>query len=232
VSGALFFMAVTAVCWAAGYCRLERPLAVGRATRALAAVDTLVLHHTALDSVGASFATLRRRGLSYHFIIDPDGRIIGGVPVGRVALHASGANRRSIGISMVGGAMPSWTPSDGQWESVKTLIGTLVRSHPAIRYVVGHGDVRDTNRGEPYGVSFPRLLAELEMEQHVRLRHPGPEEEPLHAFREAALRLLERPIAPRSAKPLARLPQIEKVTCPDGKTVLYSVPPAFFQEPK
>jgi N-acetyl-anhydromuramyl-L-alanine amidase AmpD len=228
----LFLVAVSTVCSAAGYCRLEEPLPFSRVTRSLAAVDTVVLHHTALESVGASFATLRRRGLSYHFIVDPEGRIIAGVPVVRAALHASGANRRTIGISMVGGTLPSWTPSEEQWQAVKTLIGTLVRSHAEIRYVVGHGDVRDTNRGEPFGVSFPRLLAELEAEQHVRLRHPAPEEEPLHAFRQAALRLQERPIAPRGAMPVARPPRVEKVTCPGGKAVLYSVPPAFFGEPK
>jgi hypothetical protein len=198
----------------------------------MAQVDTLVLHHTALDSVGASFATLRRRGLSYHFVIDPDGRVIAGVPVARVALHAAGANSRSIGISMVGGALPSWAPSDAQWKAAKGLIATLVRSQPRIRYLIGHGDVRDTNRGEPYGVSFSRLLAELEADQQIRLQHPTPEEEPLRAYRAAALRLLDRPVVPSSARPVARLPHIEKAICPGNRTVLYSVPPAFYEQPK
>jgi hypothetical protein len=198
----------------------------------MAQVDTLVLHHTALDSVGASFATLRRRGLSYHFVIDPEGQVIAGVPVARVALHAAGANSRSIGISMVGGALPSWAPSEAQLKAAKGLIAALVQSYPRLRYIVGHGDVRDTNRGEPYGVDFSRLSAELQADQQIRLRRPEPEEEPLRAFRAAALRLLDRPVAPRSAKPVARLPKIEKAICPGNRTILYSVPPAFYEEPK
>ena len=227
--GLPFLVVAAVVCSAGEYCRLERPLATGRAARRMAQVDTVVLHHTALDSVGASLATLRRRGLSYHFVIDPDGRVIAALPVARTALHAAGANSRSIGISMVGGALSSWAPSEAQWKAAKALVGRLVHSYPGIRFLVGHGDVRDTNRGEPYGVDFRRFLAELEADQHIRLWHPAPDEEPLRSFRAAALRLLERPLGPRNARPAARLPQIEKVICPGNRTVLYSVPPVFYE---
>jgi hypothetical protein len=182
-----------------------------------------VLHHTAIDSVGDALGTLRHRGLSYHYLVTPEGRVIEAVPARRVALHAAGANRRSVGISMVGGSSATWQPAAAQLAATKRLVGRLARTYTGIRYVIGHGDVRDTNRGEPFGVDFPQLLKELSSEERVVLQHPGSEQEPVAGFRVAALRLLAHPLTPRYRVPAPELAAVETATCPGGETVAFPV---------
>jgi hypothetical protein len=206
-------------------CRLDVPLRAG-AERLASTLNTIVLHHTALPSFGDSVYVLRQRGLSYHYLIDPEGRVIQGVPVRRIAMHAAGANRTSIGVSLVGGSDTLWVPSLAQLSATKQLLGDLLRAYPRIRFVMGHGDVRDTNQGEPYGVVFPRLVEELRTEQGLRLTYPGFDEEPLRTFREAALKLLERPPASRPATRPRPVRPIETVTCNDGVKISYAVPMA------
>ena len=122
---------------------------------------------------------LRSRRLSYHYLIDSDGTIVRAVSPERVAFHAAGANRGSIGISFVGGNQSSWSPTDAQLNAADKLIGRLVKKYPTIRYVMGHGDVRDTNAGEPYNVSFDRMIGDVRSATKIELHHPGFEEEPL-----------------------------------------------------
>ena len=230
--GAAFLMVIGSVtaAWAqsgsGGPCTLDTRIVAGVA-RPVATIHTIVLHHTGIDSVGGSIATLRRRGLSYHYLIDVEGRMIRVVPSSRIALHAAGANRRSVGISLGGGATPDWTPSDAQWSAAQRLVGALARSHRRIQYLIGHGDVRDTNKGEPYGLSLERFLKELSAKESVVLRRPTADEEPLRGFRETALRLLERPLTPKHRTPAAQVPVVETVTCGGGRKVSYSVPEAF-----
>jgi hypothetical protein len=204
-------------------CRLDLPLRAG-AERFATSVDTIVLHHTALSSLGDSVYKLRERGLSYHYLIDPEGRVVQGVPVRRIAMHAAGANRHSIGVSLVGGADPLWAPSVAQWSAMKQLLGDLLRAYPQIRFLMGHGDVRDTNQGEPYGVSFPRLIEELRIEQGLQIRYPGVDEEPLRSYRSAALKLLARTPVSRPGARARRERPIENVTCLDGTKISYAVP--------
>jgi hypothetical protein len=167
---------------------------------------------------------LRQRGLSYHYLIDPAGRVIRLVPPNRIALHAAGANRRSIGISFVGGSSLHWSPTTAQWTAAKQLVGALARSYSTIRYLIGHGDVRDTNRGEPYGITLAQLLDEISAERRISLRHPRPDEEPLRSFRETALRLEVSPRTPGGRVPPAKLPKVETATCATGETLFYPVP--------
>jgi hypothetical protein len=206
-----------------GACILDTPIVAGL-FRPEATINTIVLHHTAVDSVGASVATLRRRGLSYHYLIDPEGRVIRLVPPHRIALHAAGANRRSIGISFVGGSSSRWSPTTAQLSAAKRLVGALTRTYSKIRYVVGHGDVRDTNRGEPYGIVVAQLLYEISAEQRISLRQPRPDEQPLRGFRETAIRLEISPRTPGGRVPAAQLPKMETATCTTGERLSYPVP--------
>lgn len=203
-------------------CSLKMPLHAG-ALRSLSTIGTVILHHTAISSVGGSIAVLRQRGLSYHYLITPEGRLIAGVPLNRTALHAAGANRRSVGISFVGGTTPDWLPTEPQVNAARRLIVQFARSLPNIRYIVGHGDVRDTNQGEPFGVDIPKLVTELSLQEHVELRHPTFEQEPLRTFRRSALTLQARPLTPRRRIPAAALPAAEIVICP-GEVLEYPVP--------
>lgn len=213
--GVVVLLATAVAAGSQDVCTLNKPLHAG-ALRAVSDLDSIVLHHTAIASLGGSIGTLRIRGLSYHYLIDKDGTILRAVPPRRIAFHAAGANRLSIGISFVGGETPSWSPSRLQWSSATWLIDRLVKRYPKIHYVMGHGDVRDTNAGEPFNVSFDRMIAEVRGAAHVELHHPGADEEPLKDFRATALYLLEHPRTPVRIRHPRRL-AFETMTCSEGK---------------
>jgi hypothetical protein len=196
-------------------CTLAEPLHAG-APRALSGVNTIVLHHTAIRSLGSSLSTLRMRGMAYHYLIGNDGLIVRAVPARRIAYHAAGANRGSIGIAFVGGDAPSWSPSEEQWTAATGLIRDLKKNYSGIRYLVGHGDVRDTNAGEPYNLNFDRLITQLHQEMGVELLHPGSEDGPLRDFRRAALYLLEHPRTPGKVTAARQIREFETLTCPEG----------------
>jgi hypothetical protein len=190
-------------------CTLDVRLPAGPA-RNEPEVDTIVLHHTALATTGNSIRTLRLRGMSYHYIIDEDGVVIQAVPFIRTGRHAAGANKTSIGIAFVGGASRAWAPNEKQRAAANDLIVSLLRTHPTLHYIVGHGDIRDTNAGEPYGLGLETIAAE------TGLRHPSKDEEPLLDFRTAALELFASPRMPRRPSRSTRWPDHESVSCPDG----------------
>ena len=192
-------------------CAINRPLKSG-ARRELRTINTIILHHTAIDTLSGSLSTLRSRGTSYHYVIDTDGVVVHLTPLNRVAFQAAGANRPAIGISFVGGVEPTWRPTDAQWSAAKSLIAALVRRNPNIKYLIGHGDVRDTNAGEPYNVNFDQLLTEL---RNVRLQHLATNQEPLATFRRSAAYLLEHPRT--AAEPRPSVPTPERLTCTGGK---------------
>ncbi len=199
-----------------GTCTLNAPLLSG-GPRSMSQVNTIVLHHTAISSLGNSLATLRIRGLSYHYLIDSKGTVLRAVPPQKLAFHAAGANRGSIGISLVGGDSPPWSATDAQWKAATRLVGDLVKKYPQIRYVMGHGDVRDSNAGEPYNVSFDRMIDEVRTLTKIELHHPGFEEEPLKDFRQAALYIQEHPRPAVRVSRSKRVRKLETMTCSDGK---------------
>src|SRR5687768_14813467 len=110
-------------------CTLDIKLPAGPA-RNERKVNTIVLHHTAVPTMGDSIRTLRKRGMSYHYLIDEEGVVIFAVPFTRTAFHAAGANRNSIGIAFSGGATPEWQPTAKQRAAAKALIVRLSRQHP------------------------------------------------------------------------------------------------------
>jgi hypothetical protein len=209
-------VAFAALAHAQGTCTLNQPLPAG-SVRPITSLNTIVLHHTAVASLGNSLVTLRIRGLSYHYLIDTDGTVVNAVPPRRVAYHAAGANNGSIGVSFVGGKEPSWSPTDAQLKAADALIGRLVKRYRTIRFVIGHGDVRDTNAGEPYNVSFDRMIADVHAASRVELRRPGADEEPLKDFRQAALYLLEHPRTTSTAARHRRFQKFETMTCSEGR---------------
>ena len=171
-------------------------------------VHTIVLHHTAMPTMGDSLRTLRKRGMSYHYLIDDDGNVIHAVPFTRTAFHAAGANKTSIGIAFSGGVSREWSPTGKQQSAAKELIATLVDQHPGLQFLVSHGDIRDTNAGEPYGIDMASFAAE------TPLRYLSKDEKPLSSFRLAAMELFVSPRTPRKPKKSQRWPATEDVTCP------------------
>jgi hypothetical protein len=173
-------------------------------------VHTVVLHHTAIPTMGDSLRTLRRRGMSYHYLIDEVGNVILAVPFTRTAFHAAGANKTAIGIAFAGGATREWAPTEKQRSAAKELIARLVEQHPNLQYLIGHGDIRDTNAGEPYGLDMAAFAAE------TGLHYLGRDEHPLVDYRHAAMELFVSPRTPRKPKKSQRWPVTEDVTCPTG----------------
>ncbi|MBI4441638.1 N-acetylmuramoyl-L-alanine amidase [Candidatus Woesearchaeota archaeon] len=69
-------------------------------------IDYLIIHCTEGPSAQSAIGALQDRGLSIHYIIERDGRVLKETPEGKVAYHAgnsriSNMNARSIGIELV-----------------------------------------------------------------------------------------------------------------------------------
>jgi len=87
-------------------------------------VRMIVLHHTAGEGNGtAVFKTLQKRGLSVHFTVDADGRVIQHADLDNVTFHAGGANDESIGIEIVNRGVAPALPKRGRIEVQATVHG-------------------------------------------------------------------------------------------------------------
>jgi N-acetylmuramoyl-L-alanine amidase len=138
------------------------PYCANLATRALDAIDLVVIHCTELPDL----ATARRfgeqlhytdsaTGNSGHYYIDRDGTLHRFVPVERVAHHTRGYNPRSIGIELVNtGRYPDWLDSrhqamdepytGAQVEALVALLRQLQAEVPSLRWIAGHEDLDTT----------------------------------------------------------------------------------------
>lgn len=95
-------------------------------------VRAVILHHTAgRGKAPQVFKTLRTRrnkvgkliGLGYHFVIEPDGRVVQMADVAHVVQHAGSANSYSVGIAMVNPGNP--TPG---WETYSDVVNGKIRA--------------------------------------------------------------------------------------------------------
>jgi N-acetyl-anhydromuramyl-L-alanine amidase AmpD len=132
-------------------------------------VDTLVLHHTALD-LAASLKVLREGNVSVHYVLAEDGTVYKLLEDDEVGWHAGlsmwrgrpNVNARSIGIEIVkldGNLHPY---RRAQVAALIELCGLILRRHPGIepRNVVGHSDIAPKRKVDP-GRRFPwQRLAE------------------------------------------------------------------------
>ena len=106
------------------------------ATRSLTAIDTVVIHHTG-GGKGGLLPTLRDRGLSYHYAIQPNGDIIQFTKPQTTAFHARHLNPNSIGIAFVGN-FTNTEPTIEAYHACTELIKTL--NLPNLKEIVGHGE--------------------------------------------------------------------------------------------
>ena len=82
--------------------------------------------------------------IGYHFVIDRDGTVVSGRPLGRTGAHVAGRNSGTIGICLIGGhgstanddPFVNFEPK--QLEAAKNLIADLMADHPGITEVSGH----------------------------------------------------------------------------------------------
>lgn len=128
-------------------------------------IKDIVVHCTATrEGVYLSVDEIRewhiKKGWSdigYHYVIYLDGSIHEGRPVDRVGAHVKGFNRKSIGITYVGGVDVNLNPKDTrtqeQKESLERLLINLKRLYPSAK-TKGHRDFsKDLNNNgviEPF----------------------------------------------------------------------------------
>ena len=106
-----------------------------------------IMHHTGGRGLEATVRTLQSRGLSYHYLIDRDGRIVQSLPDNLVAWHAhpndkkpSLTNANTVGIATVAKDDSDLTPE--QIASAVTLEDALAKKYGFPKTdVFGHGEV-------------------------------------------------------------------------------------------
>ena len=115
-------------------------------------IDLIVIHCSATRCnrpfpLEAVIACHRARGFAtvgYHYYITRDGVVHAGRPLYQEGAHATGYNRRSIGICYEGGLNPDGKPADtrtpAQKETLRKLLFRLKTDYLHAR-IVGHRDL-------------------------------------------------------------------------------------------
>ena len=152
-------------------------------------VSMLVLHYTGMPDAASAIERLRdpESGVSCHYLVDEDGKVLRMVPEEKRAWHAGkswwrgvrNVNGASIGIEIVNpGHEFGYRPFPRvQMEALLPLIAGLVDRHRIPRAnVVGHSDVAPARKEDP-GELFPwEALAKR------RLALPSPTRELVDPF--------------------------------------------------
>jgi len=151
-------------------------------TRAVGALDLVVLHCTELPDLAAARDYGQKihypesgTGNSGHFYIERNGAIEQWVPIDRVAHHVRGFNRRSIGIELINiGRFPDWLDSRKQEMSepypapqIRSLIRLLLHlgnELESLEWIAGH---QDLDRLKIPATDNPEWLVQRKMD-------PGP----------------------------------------------------------
>lgn len=126
--------------------------------------DTICLHATAGGSAEGAISTLRKRGLSYHYIVEKNGHIYKCVPSESVAYHAgvskgphgTGVNSYSIGISFVNLNDGRDQYTQEQFDACESLVAALRGAFP-IRYLTTHYWVSPGRKTDPKGFDVEKL---------------------------------------------------------------------------
>ena len=115
-------------------------------------IDLIVIHCSATHCdrpvpLEAVIACHRARGFAtvgYHYYVTRDGAVHAGRPLYQEGAHATGYNRRSIGVCYEGGldprGQPADTRTDAQKETLLKLMQRLKKDYPHAR-IVGHRDI-------------------------------------------------------------------------------------------
>ena len=80
--------------------------------------------------------------IGYHYLIGRDGQTVAGVPESRIAHHARGHNRHSIGIELVNDGTGRDPFPEAQIQSLLELLQRLTRAHGlGPEQIKGHGQI-------------------------------------------------------------------------------------------
>lgn len=135
-----------------------------------AKVSTIVLHATAGGSLSGAVSTLIQRELSYHYLIDKDGKVVKAVPYTREAFHAgksfgpegSGVNRYSIGISFVNRNDGKDPYTQAQVDSCRELVEELAGAIASLRWITTHYAVSPGRKTDPKGFPVSEVSGPLQ----------------------------------------------------------------------
>ena len=130
-------------------------------------LSMLVLHYTGMETGEAAIERLADSdaGVSAHYVVEEDGRIIQMVAEDKRAWHAGkgvwrgceDVNSASIGIEIVNGGHDFGLPDypEAQIEAVLALSKAILARHPiAACDVIGHSDLAPDRKQDP-GEKFP-----------------------------------------------------------------------------
>lgn len=126
-------------------------------------IHTIVIHCSATpEGRSVSVEIIRKwhtdrgwRDIGYHYVVDLDGKVHEGRPVGQTGAHVRGHNTGSIGICYVGGVTndgrlaPKDTRTPAQREALKALVAELAETYPGIKTVKGHRDFSGVKKACP-----------------------------------------------------------------------------------
>lgn len=73
--------------------------------------------------------------MGYHYVIELDGSLHEGCPVGTMGVHVKGNNKGSIGICLIG----TNQFTEAQWVTLRDIVNALQLQHPGAD-VYGHRD--------------------------------------------------------------------------------------------
>lgn len=123
-------------------------------------IDLIVIHCSATCCnhdfpLEAVVACHRARGfvtIGYHYYITRDGTVHAGRPLYQVGAHATGFNRRSIGVCYEGGldsvGNPADTRTSAQKETLLKLLKRLKKDYSDAQ-IVGHRDLPNVTKECP-----------------------------------------------------------------------------------
>ena len=115
-------------------------------------IDLIVIHCSATGcdrpfTLEAVIACHKARGfatIGYHYYVTRDGVVHAGRPLYQEGAHATGFNRRSIGVCYEGGLSPEGKPMDTrtllQKETLRKLLSRLKTDYPEA-VILGHRDL-------------------------------------------------------------------------------------------
>ncbi len=120
--------------------------------------NTVVVHATAGSNIEGAVSTLRKRGLSYHYIIGPSGKIVKCAPARQEAYHAgvsvgpqgASVNRYSIGVALVN-LNDGKDPYDlAQMDALEWLLPQLRGMMDEYKFLTTHAAISWPRKSDPY----------------------------------------------------------------------------------
>ncbi len=135
--------------------------------RNLGGVDTVVIHSMYALGYSDQYSPDNCRRLlesyevSAHFLIGRRGDIWQMVELYRMAWHAPGYNKNSVGIELISNESDGFTKQ--QYQSLIGLVGLLIAQIPTITQFKGHQEIDTTHqKTDPWNFEWERFFKMLE----------------------------------------------------------------------